>query len=59
MKQIDQLIREARARYEALGPAQKEALNYEQCRSYVRGMCPSDRNYEDWCRIVDELLPPR
>jgi len=31
---------------------------YEQRRSFVRGMCPSHRDYIEWCSAVDRLLPP-
>lgn len=31
---------------------------YEQRRSFTRGMCPSNRDYKEWCGEVDRLLPP-
>lgn len=31
---------------------------YEQRRSFVRGMCPSNRDYGEWCEQVDRLIPP-
>jgi hypothetical protein len=31
---------------------------YEQRRSFVRGMCPSNRDYKQWCEEVDRHLPP-
>lgn len=31
---------------------------YEQRRSFVRGMCPSDRDYTEWCADVDRIIPP-
>ena len=31
---------------------------YEQRRSFVRGMCPSHRDYKEWCEAVDRLMPP-
>jgi len=31
---------------------------YEQRRSFVRGMCPFNRDYASWCAEVDRLLPP-
>ena len=31
---------------------------YEQRRSFTRGMCPSNRDYKEWCAAVDRLLPP-
>jgi hypothetical protein len=30
---------------------------YMQRRSFVRGMCPSNRDYAEWCKAVDRLLP--
>jgi hypothetical protein len=44
--------------YSEMPPEQKAAHDYEQRRSFVRGMCPSKRNYEEWCKQVDNLLPP-
>jgi hypothetical protein len=52
------LVAQAKARYDALSPAAKKYHDYEQRRSFVRGMCPSKRNYEAWCLEVDKLLPP-
>lgn len=31
---------------------------YEQRRSFLRGMCPSHRDYADWCAQVDKHVPP-
>jgi hypothetical protein len=31
---------------------------YEQRRSFIRGMCPSNRDYEVWCETVDKMFPP-
>lgn len=31
---------------------------YAQRRSFVRGMCPSHRDYAEWCEAVDKQLPP-
>lgn len=31
---------------------------YEQRRSFVRGMCPSNRDYTEWCADVDRIIPP-
>ena len=56
--ELNHLIAMARAAYDAMTPAQKAAHDYEQRRSFVRGMCPGKRNYDDWCREVDRLLPP-
>lgn len=53
------LIKQARAVYDALTPEQKAAHDYEQRRSFVRGMCPSKQDYNEWCKIVDQILPPQ
>src|SRR3569623_338370 len=31
---------------------------HEQRRSFARGMCPSHRDYTEWCTQVDKLMPP-
>jgi hypothetical protein len=31
---------------------------YEQRRSFIRGMCPSNRDYKGWCEAVDKMYPP-
>lgn len=31
---------------------------YEQRRSFIRGMCPSNRDYKGWCETVDKMFPP-
>lgn len=43
-----------RAKSHVMSPAER----YEQRRSFVRGMCPSKRDYTEWCAEVDRLLPP-
>lgn len=58
MTDLTGLIAEARARYDAMTPAEKATHDYEQRRSFVRGMCPGRYNYEKWCIAVDRLLPP-
>lgn len=58
-KNITDLIARAVAAYEAMTPEQKVAHDYEQRRSFVRGMCPSNRDYDLWCKTVDKILPPR
>lgn len=57
-EKLTKLIADAKARYEALDPHEKAEHDYEQKRSFVRGMCPSHRNYAKWCENVDKLLPP-
>jgi len=56
---IQELIQAALARYNAMSPDEKASHDYEQRRSFVRGMCPDNRDYGEWCKIVDRLLPPR
>lgn len=58
-EELDVLITQAVASYKAMSPEDKMDHDYEQRRSFVRGMCPSSRNYTDWCAVVDRLLPPR
>lgn len=53
------LLAEAKRQYDALTPEQKAAHDYTQRRSFVRGMCPFNRDYVEWCKVVDELLPPK
>jgi hypothetical protein len=31
---------------------------HEQRRSFVRGMCPFSRDYSEWCKVVDRVIPP-
>lgn len=56
--ELDALLKEAVARHDAMTPVERAAHDHEQRRSWVRGMCPSNRDYEEWCRRVDEVLPP-
>ena len=52
------LIAEAKARYEALSPEEKATHDYAQRRSFVRGMCPDDQGFDEYCKAVDKILPP-
>jgi hypothetical protein len=45
--------------YDALTPEQKDKHDYAQRRSFVRGMCPSRMDFDEWCKVVDRILPPR
>lgn len=56
---LQELIAAALARYDALDPHEKAAHDYEQRRSFARGMCPDDMDYRRWCEIVDRALPPK
>ena len=51
------LIAEAVMKYDRMTPAERARHDHEQRRSFVRGMCPDNRDYGDWCAIVDRLLP--
>src|ERR1700749_90896 len=56
-----QLIADARARYDAMTPDQKARHDYEQRRSFVRGMCRMSATPEEkaeYDKAVDRLLPP-
>lgn len=55
---LAKLIADARDRYELLTPEEKAAHDYEQRRSFVRGMCPGKQDYDEWCKVVDRLMPP-
>ena len=57
--QLNVLIKQAVAAYAAMSPEDKMDHDYEQRRSFVRGMCPSKRDYAEYCAAVDRLLPPR
>ena len=53
------LVKDAQAKFNALTSEQQADHRYEQRRSFVRGQCPSRRDYAEWCKDVDKLLPPR
>ena len=55
---LNDLVKDAGARYDALDPQQKAQHDYEQRRSLVRGLCPTHMEYTEWCGIVDTMLPP-
>lgn len=56
--ELKQLIAEAVMKYDRMTPQQRARHDHEQRRSFVRGMCPTSRDYGEWCEIVDRLLPP-
>lgn len=58
MADLMEMVREAQRKYEALSPEDKAAHDYEQRRSFVRGMCPGDKDINEWSKGVDRLLPP-
>lgn len=55
--ELKQLVIAAQARYDALSPSQKLRHDYMQRRSFVRGMCPEERDYDAWCDRVDDSMP--
>lgn len=59
MIDLPALIKQACAAYDALTPEQKANHDYEQRRSFARGMCPDNRDYAEWCKIIDRVIPPR
>lgn len=52
-----ELVAAAQARYESMTPSEKLRHDYMQRRSFARGMCPTARDYEEWCERVDEVMP--
>ncbi len=56
---LEKLLADARDAYDAMTPEQKANHDYEQRRSFVRGMCRLSGDFEKWCAAVDRLLPPR
>jgi hypothetical protein len=53
------LVAKAQAVYDAMTPDQKAFHDQEQRRSFVRGMCPGNRDYyAEWCKLVDRMIPP-
>jgi hypothetical protein len=57
-QKLNDLLQQSIARYAALSPEEKAAHDYEQKRSFAKGMCPDSQNYEDWCKRIDETMPP-
>lgn len=55
---IQELIDRAKTAYDAMNPSQRARHDYEQRRSFVRGMCPFDYDYAEWSKVVDRVLPP-
>jgi hypothetical protein len=58
-QKLNDLLQQSIARYATLSPEEKAAHDYEQKRSFAKGMCPDSQNYEDWCKRIDETMPPR
>jgi hypothetical protein len=55
---LNKLLVHARAAYEAMSPEQKAQHDYNQRRSFVRGMCPDSTDINVWNDAVDKMLPP-
>ena len=55
--ELRELASRAQAFYDALSPTAKLRHDYMQRRSFVRGMCPEERDYNAWCDRVDEAMP--
>jgi len=58
MKLID-LIAKSVKDFDSLSPQEQDDMRHEQRRSFARGMCPHNRDYDEWCREVDRQIPPR
>ena len=56
--ELKQLIAYAQASYNLMNPREKAHHDHEQRRSFVRGMCPDSRDYNEWCKLVDRMIPP-
>jgi hypothetical protein len=56
--ELKQLVACAQAKYMAMTPQEKADHDHEQRRSFVRGMCPDDQDYVEWCNLVDRMIPP-
>lgn len=57
--ELQALVRNAVAAYKSMSPGQKAEHDYAQKRSFVRGMCPDDYDFGNWCALVDRIMPPR
>lgn len=57
MADLETLIAAAMKRYDSLTPSERVRHDLEQRRSFVRGMCPTNRDYREWCATVDRLFP--
>lgn len=52
-------VQAARDRYAGMSASDRDAHDYAQRRSFVRGMCPDNTDFRTWCQAVDRALPPR
>lgn len=58
MVDLNEMIRRSVEAYEKMSPIEKARHDYDQWRSLLRGLCPSDTPMEDWCKTVDRVMPP-
>ncbi len=56
-KELRALAAKAQAVYLAMTPSQRLRHDYMQRRSFARGMCPSNRDYAEYCRHIDKSMP--
>jgi hypothetical protein len=54
---LQEAVAKAKAAYDAMTPAQQARHDMEQRRSFVRGMCPSNMEFDKWCEVVDRTMP--
>lgn len=45
---LEELLRRAKAHYDAMTPEEKEAMLAEQRESFLRGMAPCEHGERDW-----------
>lgn len=57
-ERLRELVERANAAYEAMTPSQKLRHDYEQRRSFAKGMCPWKRDFAEYSAEVDKLMPP-
>lgn len=57
-ERLRELADKAQAAYDAMTPSEKLRQDYEQRRSFMRGMCPWASDYETHCSNVDRIMPP-
>jgi hypothetical protein len=55
--ELKAMVAAAQAAYDKLSQSEKLRHNYMQRRSFVRGMCPEERDYSAWCDHVDDIMP--
>lgn len=57
-ERLRELIALANAAYAAMTPSQKLRHDYEQRRSFAKGMCPWKRDFTEYCASIDKRMPP-